>query len=207
MFCCIKLWKADVVLIFSEIHGNWVLWLLQFCTHVNVTGLVIISDPIAKKTGNSGNCWSIWKVGAYLFYWLKQFLIIFVCLIIKIEFISLYLLLDLVILLWKFLQPIVFKILAHFWHGLMYYKSRHKSMHGPLGCWICLQFPLHTEDCESLLFLWLYPLINKPLLYSILGYFGMPLYCKIFSFGIGTWAMVISSGPGISTLFFMYSKS
>ena len=52
----------------------------------------------------------------------------------------------------------------------------------PLGCWIWFQFSVHTEDSGWLLFLWVYPLINTPLLYSILGYFGTLLYAnKLFS--------------------------
>lgn len=39
----------------------------------------------------------------------------------------------------------------------------------PLGCWIWFWFPEHMEDFRLLLFLWAYLLINKPLLYCILG--------------------------------------
>ena len=49
-------------------------------------------------------------------------------------------------MLWKLLQPIVFKILAHFGHGLMYYMCRQKACTDPLtvsgsrthrGLWNC----------------------------------------------------------------------
>ena len=51
-----------------------------------------------------------------------------------------------------------------------------RSVGRPVGCWIWFQFSVHTEDCGWLLFLRVYPLINTPSLYSILGYFGTLLY-------------------------------
>lgn len=54
-------------------------------------------------------------------------------------------------------------------------------MWGTLDCWIRFQFPFpaHSEDWEFLLFLWACPLINKSLLYSILGQCGTLLYGNI----------------------------
>ena len=53
-----------------------------------------------------------------------------------------------------------------------------KSVRGSLGCWIPFQFPALTEDCGSLLFLRVYPQINKHLLCSILGYCGTLLFAN-----------------------------
>lgn len=61
-----------------------------------------------------------------------------------------------------------------------------KSKPGPLGCWIQYQFPVHMEDWESLLFLWVHPLINKPflLLHSGLFWNSFCMSTKGYEFSI-----------------------
>lgn len=79
-------------------------------------------------------------------------------------------------LLWKLLQPIAFKIPAHFGHCFMYYKFRWKACMALVAAGFSSSFQC-TQRTVSLPLLWVYPQINKPLLHSIMGYYGT-LWCN-----------------------------
>ena len=94
-------------------------------------------------------------------------------------------------LLWEFLQPIAFKILAHFGHGHMYYNCRCQGCVDLLaaGFSSSYQNTQRTVGCYS--FCEFIPQVNKPLLYSILGYCGTLLYANTqpLSLSLHHWIM------------------
>ena len=77
--------------------------------------------------------------------------------------------------------PSANKILVQFGRGLMHYKCRQKACAAPFSAGFgsssqCMQ---RIVDCYPY---WVYSQINKPLLYSILGYCGTLWYDNSFVF-------------------------
>ena len=78
--------------------------------------------------------------------------------------------------LWEFLQPIAFKILAHFGYGLIYYKCRWKVCVALFAARFSSSSH-HVGDCEFLPLLWVYPQRNSLCytpLRATMELYGMP---------------------------------